>query len=99
MRTTAATRSGRMSPGGLAAGAVRGLARPSFAGLVAFHVWLLGLAGFTLHRVSWGLNFSPRTGRLGLVFAVENLTDQFYREQFQFAPARGRTFTAAFSVR
>jgi outer membrane receptor protein involved in Fe transport len=60
---------------------------------------LLGLAGFTVQRVAWGVNFRPRSGRLGLVFAVENLTDQYYREQFQFAPARGRTFTAAFNVR
>jgi hemoglobin/transferrin/lactoferrin receptor protein len=60
---------------------------------------LLGLAGFTVQRVAWGVNFHPRTGRLGLVFAVENLADEYYREQFQFAPARGRTFTAAFNVR
>jgi hemoglobin/transferrin/lactoferrin receptor protein len=60
---------------------------------------LLGLSGFTVQRVAWGVNFRPRAGRLGLVFAVENLTDQYYREQFQFAPARGRSFTAAFSVR
>jgi hemoglobin/transferrin/lactoferrin receptor protein len=60
---------------------------------------LLSLEGFTLQRVSWGLTFRPGASRLGLVFAVENLTDRYYREQFQFAPARGRTFTAAFSVR
>jgi len=60
---------------------------------------LLGLAGFNVQRVAWGVNFRPRSGRLGLVFAVENLTDRFYREQFQFAPARGRTFTAAFNLR
>ena len=60
---------------------------------------LLGLAGFTVQRVAWGVNFRPRSGRLGLVFAVENLADKYYREQFQFAPARGRTFTAAFNVR
>jgi hemoglobin/transferrin/lactoferrin receptor protein len=60
---------------------------------------LLGLAGFDVHRVSWGVNFRPGAARLGLIFAVENLTDRYYREQFQFAPARGRTFTAAFSVR
>ena len=60
---------------------------------------LLGLAGFNVQRVAWGVNFRPRGGRLGLVFAVENLTDRFYREQFQFAPARGRTFTAAFNLR
>jgi hemoglobin/transferrin/lactoferrin receptor protein len=60
---------------------------------------LMGLAGFTVQRVAWGVNFRPAGARLGLVFAVENLTDHYYREQFQFAPARGRTFTAAFSVR
>jgi outer membrane receptor protein involved in Fe transport len=60
---------------------------------------LLGLEGFTVQRVAWGLNFRPGASRLGLVFAVENLADRYYREQFQFAPARGRTFTAAFSVR
>jgi outer membrane receptor protein involved in Fe transport len=60
---------------------------------------LLGLAGFNVQRVAWGVNFRPGAARLGLVFAVENLTDQYYREQFQFAPARGRTFTAAFNVR
>jgi len=60
---------------------------------------LLGLGGFTVHRVAWGVNVRPRDGRLSLVFAVENLTDRYYREQFQFAPARGRSFTAAFHVR
>jgi hemoglobin/transferrin/lactoferrin receptor protein len=60
---------------------------------------LLGLAGFNVQRLSWGVNFRPGAARVGLVFAVENLTDRYYREQFQFAPARGRTFTAAFSVR
>jgi hemoglobin/transferrin/lactoferrin receptor protein len=60
---------------------------------------LLGLAGFNVQRMAWGVNFRQGGGRLGLVFAVENLTDRYYREQFQFAPARGRTFTAAFNVR
>ena len=60
---------------------------------------LLGLDGFTVQRLSWGVNFRPRGGRLGLVFAVENLTDRYYREQFQFAPARGRSVTVAFHVR
>ena len=60
---------------------------------------LLGLNGFTVQRVSGGINFRPRGGRLGLVFALENLADRYYREQFQFAPARGRSFTVAFHVR
>ena len=60
---------------------------------------LLGLAGFTVQRVAAGLNFRPRDGRLGLVVAVENLGDRFYREQFQFAPARGRSVTVSLHVR
>jgi hemoglobin/transferrin/lactoferrin receptor protein len=54
---------------------------------------LYGLDGFFVQRLAGGVNFRPRTDRLGLVFAIENLTDEYYREQFQFAPARGRTFT------
>ena len=61
---------------------------------------LLSLEGFTLHRLAWGVNVGQaQTNRLGLVFAVENLTDVFYREQFQFAPSRGRTFTVALHLR
>ena len=33
------------------------------------------------------------TSGSGSRVAVDNLTDKFYREQFQFAPARGRSFT------
>jgi outer membrane receptor protein involved in Fe transport len=36
--------------------------------------------------------------RLGLTFAVENLTNKYYREHFQFAPARGRSFTVGLNV-
>ena len=55
---------------------------------------------FTLHRVAWGVNIGQAaTNRLGLVFAVENLTDVFYREQFQFAPSRGRSFTIGLHLR
>jgi outer membrane receptor protein involved in Fe transport len=60
---------------------------------------LLGLSGFAVHRLSWGVNLRPKTGRVGLVFAVENLGDRFYREQFQFAPARGRSFTIGVHVK
>jgi outer membrane receptor protein involved in Fe transport len=54
---------------------------------------LYSLDGFIVQRLGWGINIRPQTGRVGLVFAVENLTDAYYREQFQFAPARGRSFT------
>lgn len=60
---------------------------------------LLSLDGFAVQRLAWGLNLRPADGKLGLVFAVENLGDRFYREQFQFAPARGRSFTIGLHVR
>jgi outer membrane receptor protein involved in Fe transport len=60
---------------------------------------LLGLSGFTIQRVAWGFNIRQGGNRLGVTFAVENLTDRFYREQFQFAPARGRSFTMGIHVR
>jgi len=60
---------------------------------------LLSLNGFTVQRIAWGVNLNPGSGRVGLVFAVENLGDTFYREQFQFAPARGRSFTVGVHIR
>jgi outer membrane receptor protein involved in Fe transport len=59
---------------------------------------LLALDGFAVHRLAWGVNLSRGRDRLGLTFAVENLTNAYYREHFQFAPARGRSFTVGFSV-
>jgi outer membrane receptor protein involved in Fe transport len=59
---------------------------------------LLSLDGFAVQRVGAGLNLSSGRNRAGLTFAVENLTDRYYREQFQFAPSRGRSFTIGLSV-
>ena len=59
---------------------------------------LLSLKGFTVQRIGWGFNFQREHDRLGLTFAVENLTNVYYREHFQFAPSRGRTFTAGISA-
>jgi outer membrane receptor protein involved in Fe transport len=59
---------------------------------------LLALDGFAVHRVAFGYNFRRGSDRLGLTIAIDNLTDEFYREQFQFAPARGRTVTFGVSV-
>jgi outer membrane receptor protein involved in Fe transport len=59
---------------------------------------LLSLDGFTVQRVGWGVNLSGQRERLGLTFAVENLANTYYREHFQFAPSRGRTFTVGVSV-
>ena len=36
--------------------------------------------------------------QLSLIFAVENLANEYYREHFQFAPARGRSFTVGVSA-
>jgi outer membrane receptor protein involved in Fe transport len=61
---------------------------------------LLSLDGFVIHRAAGGVNFGRAgSNRTGIVVAVENLGDTFYREQFQFAPARGRTFTIGLHVR
>jgi outer membrane receptor protein involved in Fe transport len=60
---------------------------------------LLSLQAFTVHRLAFGLNLARERGRLGLTVAIENLSDRFYREHFQFAPARGRSLVAALTVR
>ena len=59
---------------------------------------LLALNGFAVQRLAWGLNVTKGRDRAGLTFAVENLTNKYYREQFQFAPARGRSFTVGVNV-
>ncbi len=59
---------------------------------------LQSLAGFAVQRASFGINLARGRDRVGLVFAVENLGDTYYREQFQFAPARGRSFTIGLNV-
>ena len=59
---------------------------------------LLSLGGFTVQRLGWGLNLTTRRETLGLSFAVENLANTYYREHFQFAPSRGRTFTVGVSA-
>ena len=59
---------------------------------------LLALDGLTVHRAGAGVLVTRGMHRLRLTAAVENVGDAFYREQFQFAPARGRTFTLGLSV-
>ena len=59
---------------------------------------LLSLDGFAVQRAGAGINLSSGRNRVGLAFAVENLTDRYYREQFQFAPARGRSFTIGLNI-
>ena len=50
---------------------------------------LLGLDGFTLQRLAGGYNWRAKGQGLGVTLSVDNLANVFYREQFQFAPARG----------
>jgi outer membrane receptor protein involved in Fe transport len=59
---------------------------------------LLSLDAFTIHRAAAGINLTRGRDRVALTMTVENLTNQFYREHFQFAPARGRTFTLGLSI-
>ncbi len=59
---------------------------------------LLSLDGFALHRLGAGINLTRGRDRVGLTLAVENLGNRYYREQFQFAPARGRSFTVGLTL-
>jgi len=59
---------------------------------------LLSLEGFTVQRLGWGIELTRGADRLALIFAVENLANRFYREHFQFAPSRGRSFTVGVNV-
>ena len=59
---------------------------------------LLSLDGLAVQRVGWGLNLTRGRDRASVVLAIENLTDRYYREQFQFASARGRSITLGFNV-
>jgi outer membrane receptor protein involved in Fe transport len=52
-----------------------------------------GLYGFTLHNLRGGFNLRGERTGVGVTGGIENLGDKFYREHFQFAPARGRTYT------
>lgn len=54
---------------------------------------LLGLRGFGVQNLRGGYNFQRETGRVAITLGLENFTNEFYREQFQFAPSRGRSFT------
>jgi outer membrane receptor protein involved in Fe transport len=51
-----------------------------------------------VQRLAFGYDWRKSRDRIGVSLAIDNLTDTFYREQFQFAPARGRSFTFGLSV-
>ncbi|MBK6799200.1 MAG: TonB-dependent receptor [Acidobacteria bacterium] len=60
---------------------------------------LFGLNGFGVHTVRAGYNLQRESARYTLTLGLENLTNEFYREQFQFAPSRGRSLTMGLSVK
>ncbi len=60
---------------------------------------LFGLQGFGIHRMAVGYDWRRGGQRVGLTLAVDNLTDEYYREHFQFAPARGRSVTLQLRIR
>ena len=60
---------------------------------------LFALQGFSVQRLAVGYDWNKQGQRLGITLALDNLSDRFYREQFQFAPARGRTVTMLLHVR
>lgn len=59
----------------------------------------LGLRGFGIQTLRGGYNFNRERGRITLTVGVENAGNTFYREQFQFAPARGRTLTVGLMMK
>ena len=59
---------------------------------------LFGLGGFTIHRAAAGYDWRQHGQSLSLTLSVENLTNVFYREQFQFAPARGRSVSLSLRI-
>ena len=59
---------------------------------------LLALDAITVQRVAAGLNLTQGPHRARLTFAIENLSNRYYREQFQFAPARGRSVTLGLQI-
>jgi hypothetical protein len=60
---------------------------------------LLGLAGFSVHRIAGGYDWRSGDQRIGLTLSLDNLANRFYREQYQFAPARGRSFSLQLHIR
>jgi hemoglobin/transferrin/lactoferrin receptor protein len=60
---------------------------------------LFSLYGFSVHTLRGGYNLHHERYTMGVTIGLENLGNKFYREQFQFAPARGRSFTVGVNFR
>jgi hemoglobin/transferrin/lactoferrin receptor protein len=60
---------------------------------------LFGLQGFGVHTLRGGINIQRERSRTSFTLGLENPGNKFYREQFQFAPARGRSLTIGTVIR
>lgn len=56
------------------------------------------LAGVTIYTARAGYSWLRENGRFSLNLAIDNLSDKFYAEPFQYAPARGRSVSVGFTV-
>ena len=59
---------------------------------------LFALEGFAVQRLGAGYDWRIGEQEIGVTLSIDNLTNVFYREQFQFAPARGRSISVAVDV-
>ena len=59
---------------------------------------LLALDSFVVQRIGAGVRLGSGMHRATVTVAVENLANRYYREHFQFAPARGRSFTVGLRI-
>ena len=50
------------------------------------------LAGVTVFNARGGYTWYRETGRIALNLTLDNLSDKFYAEPFQYTAARGRSF-------
>jgi outer membrane receptor protein involved in Fe transport len=51
-----------------------------------------------VQRLGWGVSLTRSRDQLSPILAVENLANRYYREHFQFAPSRGRSFAVGVSA-
>ncbi|MEQ1764846.1 MAG: hypothetical protein ABL984_17085, partial [Pyrinomonadaceae bacterium] len=49
--------------------------------------------GYVTHNMSGGYYFRRERFNFSITTGISNLFDRYYREQYTFAPARGRSFT------
>ncbi|MGH9837557.1 MAG: TonB-dependent receptor domain-containing protein [Blastocatellia bacterium] len=56
------------------------------------------LAGVTVYNARAGYSWYRENGRLSLNLALDNLSDKFYAEPFQYTAARGRSLSVGFTV-